>query len=119
MPKQVLVIDDDAALRLLYEKQLSLSGFQVDTAGGGEAGLTAARDNSYDVIILDIEMPGMDGLQVLHQLRQVAPNSRILLNSAYDIYRHDFQSWLADDYLVKSSNMQPLIDKLNELTDTV
>lgn len=119
MAKQVLVIDDDAALRLLYERQLSSSGYEVHTVADGPAGLAAAEATSYDVIILDVEMPELDGLQVLHLLRKVAPGSRILLNSAYDIYRHDFQSWLADGYLVKSSNIQPLIDKLRELVDKV
>lgn len=117
MAKRILVIDDDAALRLLYERQLSSSGYRVDSAADGPAGLEAASTENYDVIILDVEMPDMDGLQVLHQLRQLAPNTRILLNSAYELYRHDFQSWLADDYLVKSSDLKPLLDKLNEFTE--
>lgn len=119
MAKQVLVIDDDAALRLLYAKQLGSAGYHVDAVGDGAAGLQAAESKPYDVIVLDIEMPDMDGLQVLHGLRKLTPHSRIILNSAYDLYKHDFQSWLADDYLVKSSDIQPLIDKLNEFTEEV
>lgn len=115
MPKQVLVIDDDQSLRLLYSTELTDAGFAVDTASDGNEGLEMVKRRHYDLIVLDIEMPDMDGLEVLNRLRTTAPQTKVLLNSAYSTYKADFQSWLADEYLVKSSDLKPLVDKLRRL----
>ena len=73
----VLVIDDDQAVRKVVERILELQGFEVLTAGDGRAGLTAARRQRPDVIILDIVMPNMDGFEVFGHLQRSAHTASI------------------------------------------
>ena len=64
MPR-ILLIDDDAAVRESMSRTLKSAGYTVQTAASGEEGLTAAREGSFDVILSDMRMPGMSGLDVL------------------------------------------------------
>ncbi|MFH1688313.1 MAG: response regulator [bacterium] len=116
MNKRVLVIDDDKALRLLYEKELSHRGYHVETTGSARQGIALVASGHFDLVILDIEMPDMIGLEALAELRQAAPTTRVVINSAYSTYKADFKSWLADDYVVKSSDLEPLLQKISDLT---
>ena len=67
--KNILIVDDDAALRGMYEGRFTSGGFGVMTAGDGEAGLALALEQHPDLVLLDIDMPKMDGLTVLKKLR--------------------------------------------------
>ena len=69
MAKKILIIDDDRYIRELYEEVLKNEGFEVTTALDGEAGLDLILKNSFDLILLDVMMPKLDGLGVLAQLR--------------------------------------------------
>ena len=69
MAVQILIIDDDRALRTIFNKRLSNAGYIVSEAYNGEVGLEMAIEHLPDVIILDIEMPVMDGIDTLHNLR--------------------------------------------------
>lgn len=115
MNKRVLVVDDDKALRLLYEKQLGDCGYDVYSTATCRQAIEMVADGDYALVILDIEMPDMTGLEALAELRQASPDTRIVINSAYSSYKADFKSWLADDYVVKSSNLEPLVEKINDL----
>jgi two-component SAPR family response regulator len=68
-----------------------------------------------DLVVLDIKMEGRNGLESLSDFRRVNKDLPIILNSAYSTYKSDFQSWLADAYLVKSSNLEELKRKVREL----
>ncbi len=114
MTRRILIVDDEEMIRLLYERELS-DDYEVDTASGGEEAIKKVSRGDYGVIILDIELPDMSGLEVLQKVREVAPKTAIILNSAYTAYKSDFQSWLADDYIVKSSDLQPLKQKIKHL----
>lgn len=102
MPPSLLIIDDDALMRRSLAFSFEKSGFSVHTADSGETGLESARMNPPDVILLDINLPGMDGLDTLRQLRG-AVNSQILFVTAR---RREFDQVLglelgADDYVTK------------------
>lgn len=116
MPKRILVIDDEEMITLLYQKELGREGYEVDAAGNGGEALKMISEKEFDVIVLDIEMPDIFGLDILQEIRKCAPGSAIILNSAYATYKADFQSWLADDYLVKSSDLRQLKDRIKHLT---
>ena len=81
----VLVIDDDRATRLLLKKFLVQSGFRVDLADGGEEGLRLALSQEYGAILLDLVMPQPDGLAVLRQISETAPNlqRKIIILTGY------------------------------------
>lgn len=116
MPK-ILVIDDDPGIRLLYEKALHDCGFDVVVAGDGRQALERIAETEFDVTVLDIEMPDMSGLELLGQIRHDAPNLPIILNSAYTTYKADFKSWLADEYVVKSSDLAPLKAAISKILE--
>lgn len=115
MKKKILVVEDEKNLRILYEEELKEDGYDVDTADSAESAFKLLDKNSYDAIVLDIQMPGMNGLEamghILHKNRQQA----IILNTAYSQFKDDFESWSADAYVVKSSDLSELKEKIKEL----
>jgi DNA-binding response OmpR family regulator len=114
--KNILIVDDEQDIRALYESELSGEGFATHSVGSGEEAMQfIERDNDIDLVILDIKMGQMDGLQVLEKLRNKRTNVPVILNSAYSTYKSNFSSWLADAYLVKSSNLTELKDQVKEL----
>jgi len=112
---RILVVDDDDALRVLYQKELARAGYDVVTVDSGPAALEATSQQPFALVILDIEMPDLSGIDILAQLRRVEPETPIILNTAYSFYKQDFQSWLADAYVMKSSDLEPLKGKIKEL----
>jgi len=111
----ILVVDDEEHILKLYEKELSEEGYQVRTATRGEEALRMAEVESPDLVILDIKLQDQNGLEILGGLRKLNKDTHIILNSAYSTYKSDFQSWLADAYLVKSPNLDELKKKIKEL----
>ncbi len=112
----LLVVDDEIHIRKLYQEAFSREGFNVATAADSYIAFDILKDQKIDVIILDIELPEISGLEMLKKFKSENPNSAVILNSAYSIYKSDFGSWLADAYVMKSSDMQPLIKTVKELT---
>jgi DNA-binding response OmpR family regulator len=113
----ILVVDDEEHILRLYQKELSDEGYQVKTAKGAEEAIRIAQKTEVNLVILDIKMEGENGLEVLSDFRRIDKDLPIILNSAYSTYKSDFQSWLADAYLVKSSNLEELKKKIKELVN--
>ena len=85
IPLRVLVVDDHATIRIAVRMLLRKLGHQVDVAEDGRAALEVACRGGYDVVLLDIRMPGMDGLEVVHRLRSRLPpgsSTRIFAHTA-------------------------------------
>jgi DNA-binding response OmpR family regulator len=112
---RILVVDDEELIRRLYLAELARDGYEVDTVASGAEAIDQVNTADYRAVVLDIELPDMAGLEVLQRLREVSPDTPIILNSAYTTYKTDFRSWLADDYIVKSSDLEPLKQKIKEL----
>ena len=115
MKSRILVVDDDDGIRALYLMELTQAGYDVIGADSGRKAVELVSEKNFDVIILDIEMPDMSGIEALSHLRRVTPNTPVILNTAYSVYKMDFQSWLADAYVLKSSDMEPLKNKIRKL----
>ena len=115
MSVRILVVDDEPQIRLLYRKELEREGYEVEVSPGGTEAIELCSGKTFDVVVLDVEMPDMSGLDVLGQLRKTCPETVFVINSAYTIYKSDFQSWLADAYVVKSSDIGPLKERIREL----
>ena len=81
---RLLIVEDYRPLRESLTKGLREAGFAVDATGDGEEGLWYARSNDYDVIILDLMLPGMDGLSILKKLRAEGRQSHVLILTAKD-----------------------------------
>lgn len=114
---RILLVEDSDILRRTVRRALRHAGYAVDLAGDGVAGMTAAESGDYDVIILDIMLPKLDGLAVLRQLRAGENQSHVLLLTAKDTVadRVDGLRQGADDYLVKPFALEELLARVDAL----
>ncbi|MBE7471396.1 MAG: response regulator transcription factor [Anaerolineales bacterium] len=83
MPGRILIVDDEQAVRYFVARGLTRAGWQVDEANSGETALAILERHSYDVMLLDLRMLGMDGLTVMRQVKQRWPETRIIILTAY------------------------------------
>ena len=80
---RILIIDDEAAIRESLETLLVLEGYVVDLAPEGQAGLRAIDTRTYDLVLLDLALPGLNGLEVLARIRERQPNLPVIMITAY------------------------------------
>jgi CheY-like chemotaxis protein len=113
--KTILVVDDDEAIRTLLQEELSEEGYQVIIAGNARDALKKVQEEALDLVILDIRMPGMDGLEALPRILGLKEGLPVILHSAYTQYQESFMSWAADAYVVKSSDLTELKTKVKKL----
>ncbi|MBI3973819.1 MAG: response regulator transcription factor [Chloroflexi bacterium] len=117
---RVLVVDDDASITAFLKRALAYEGYQVEIAGDGPSGLAAALDSPPDLVVLDIMLPGLDGIEVLRRLRAGESDTGrlpILMLTARDEVS-DRVAGLdagADDYLVKPFALEELTARLRAL----
>jgi two-component system, OmpR family, response regulator MprA len=115
--ERVLVVDDDAPVRRMLERSLLAEGFVVDSAADGAAALVASERTAHEVIVLDVAMAGLSGIEVCRRLRAKGASSAILMLTARDAVP-DRVAGLeagADDYLVKPFAMEELIARIHAL----
>ena len=115
--KRILIVDDDTEIRDLLEFDISSSGYFVDTARDGMEGLNKALNNKYDLILLDVMMPKMNGFDVCKNIRQAKINVPVLMLTAKGTIgdkTSGFDSG-ADDYLVKPFDVQEVLLRIRVL----
>lgn len=115
--KRILIVDDDDEIRELLEFDVAQSGYFVDTACDGMEGLNKALNNSYDLILLDVMMPKMNGFDVCKNIRQAKLAIPILMLTAkgtIDDKTEGFDCG-ADDYLVKPFDIQEVLLRIRVL----
>jgi CheY-like chemotaxis protein len=115
MKKKILVVEDEEGLRFLYKEELEAEGYEVLTAQNGREAIQQLEEGKPDLIILDIVMPVMDGMEALGRIVGRERKIPIILNTSYPGYRRDFMSWAADAYVTKSTDLEVLKDKVREL----
>jgi CheY-like chemotaxis protein len=81
--KSILIVDDEKNIRLTLSQALEILGAEIDTAANGEEALTKLKGREFGLILLDIRMPGMDGMEVLRQVREIRPDIRVIMITAY------------------------------------
>lgn len=111
----ILLVEDDQNQRDLYEEELKDEGYRVVTAGDGRAALQAVQQHAPDLVIMDINMPFMDGLDALSKMMEHDSHIPVIINSAYASYQDSFASWSADAYVVKSSDLSELKQTVKRL----
>jgi len=114
---RLLLIEDYRPLQQSLTKGLREAGFAVDSTGDGEEGLWYAMSNDYDVIILDLMLPGMDGLKILKKIRSQGRKSHVLILTAKDTVEDRVVGLDlgADDYLVKPFAFEELLARIRAL----
>jgi two-component system response regulator MprA len=114
---RILVVDDDPKIRTVVRRGLAYEGFRVVEAASGEEGLVKAREHLPHLVILDVMMPGIDGLEVTRRLRSAGDEVGILMLTARDEVKDRVEGLEtgADDYLVKPFNFEELLARVHAL----
>jgi two-component system response regulator MprA len=114
---RILLVDDEPAVQASLERLLRQAGYQVETASDGRRALTAVGESAPDALVLDVVMPGLDGLEVTRRLRNMGDQTPVLLLTARDEVS-DRVTGLdagADDYLTKPFAVEELLARLRAL----
>lgn len=116
MKNKILVVDDEWNMRNLVKIYLSKEHFEVDEARGGHEAIQMARQNSYDLLVLDIMLPDIDGWEVCSAIRQTKQVPILMLTARNDVQdRVRGLNLGADDYLVKPFAPEELVARVNAL----
>jgi two-component system response regulator (stage 0 sporulation protein F) len=105
---KILIVEDDASLRFLYSEELREEGYDPIVAKNGKEAIRVLKTFKPDLIVLDIVMPVMDGMEALGRMVGQNRDVPIILHTSYPHYRENFMSWAADAYLNKSSDLTEL-----------
>ncbi|PLX81219.1 MAG: two-component system response regulator [Desulfuromonas sp.] len=111
----LLIVDDEPEIRRLYAAELEDEGYTVTTAANPLQAVDHLRSESIDLMVLDIQLQGESGLQTLQNVVQEFPDLPVILCTAFSCYKDDFSSWLADGYVVKSSDLNELKSEINKV----
>jgi two-component system alkaline phosphatase synthesis response regulator PhoP len=112
----ILVVDDEGAIRYSISKTLQRVGYQVHTAASGEEALEMMGNQDYDVVLTDIRMPGLTGVELLAEIKLQAPDAVVILLTGYASLETAIESLRlgAHDYLVKPSSSQDIRQSVSE-----
>jgi two-component system alkaline phosphatase synthesis response regulator PhoP len=112
----ILVVDDEGAIRYSISKTLQRIGYQVHTAASGEEALEMMERQPYDVVLTDIRMPGLTGVDLLARIKQQAPDAVVILLTGYASLETAIESLRlgAHDYLVKPSSSQDIRNSVSK-----
>jgi DNA-binding response OmpR family regulator len=113
--RSILVVEDEKHLLDLYKIEFEDVGYLVHPAETGRDAIASIKKQRPDLVVLDIKLSDMEGLQVLDEIKAIDKTIPVIINSAYSVYKSDFSSWMADDYIVKSSDLSVLLNKVKEL----
>jgi len=111
----ILIVDDDANQRTLYEEEMRDEGYEVAVAADGREALQKASELRPNLVVMDVNMPVMDGLDTLSRLIEADRHIPIIIHTAYASYKDSFASWSADAYIVKSSDLTGLKNSVRDL----
>jgi len=112
--RTILIVDDDKNLRRLYKAEMEAEGYRVMVAENGREASEVVAKEVPDLVILDIRMPEMDGLETMARILREHGDVPIILNTAYSCYQDNFLTWAAEAYIIKSADLEPLKKKVKE-----
>jgi DNA-binding response OmpR family regulator len=115
--KKILLVEDDENQRTLYRDELIQQGYEVDVAVDGDNALGRMESSQPDLLIMDICMPNRDGIETLRQMLLERPELPVIFNTAYGQYKSNFLTWAAAAYVVKSGDIQPLLDEVKRVIE--
>jgi CheY-like chemotaxis protein len=115
---KILLVEDDPNECLLYQRELGEQGHRVIVAQDGPQALVECEQSAPDLVIMDVSMPGMDGIDVMSRMLCKNHKLPIIINTAYASYKEDFRSWAADAYIIKSPDLTELKQAVARVLET-
>ena len=115
MRRRILVVDDVEPQRELCARELRDEGYDVDVAVSGEEAVELLRVAEPDLVVLDMRLPGMSGLEALGRMLHSHPGLPVIINSAYGSYKDSFMAWAATAYVVKSGDTTELKEAVRRI----
>ena len=115
MIAKILIVDDEENVRKLYSEELNSDGYETVAVADVEGAIKAVERESPDLVILDIKLGDESGIDCLMDIVERHKKLPVIINSAYSLYKDNFQTWAADAYIVKSVDLSPLKEKIREL----
>jgi len=116
MPARILLVDDEQGFTETMAKRLSMRGHEVSTAQSGQEGLDTLGEKTVDVVVLDVKMPGMDGIETLKQMKAAYPLVEVVMLTGHATVETAIEGMKngAFDYMMKPCEMEALLTKVNE-----
>ena len=111
----ILLVEDDRNHRLLYEQELRSEGYEIVTATDGKDALKIVQEQPLDLVVMDINMPKMGGIETMDKILSNHKNIPIIINTGYSSNEYNSMTLAADAYIVKSSDLTELINKIEEI----
>jgi DNA-binding NtrC family response regulator len=117
--KPILIVDDEKNIRLTLSQALETLGTQIDAAANGEEALAKLREKEFGLILLDIRMPGMDGIEVLRRVREIRPDIRVIMITAYGTVESAVEAMKlgAVDFLQKPFDPEEIRELVSRVMD--
>lgn len=112
---KILVVDDEESIRLLYGEELAEEGHEVATAATAIEAAEKLAAGTFDLVVLDIKLKNESGLDLLQKIVKERHEMPVILCTAFSCYKDDFSAWLADGYVVKSSDLTELKDEIKRV----
>jgi len=116
-PIRILLVDDEEHIRLLFKEELEEEGYLIDLASNGVEALKKMEGQRFDLVVLDIKMPVMDGMQALNEIKKIDKDQPVILCSAYGEFKQDLSSWVSDAYVVKSADTRELKEAIKKIVE--
>ena len=116
-PARILVVDDETLIRDTLAEYLQQEGFAVDACASGEEALERAAERRYDVALCDVQLPGIDGIELLERLLKLSPQTFVLLVTAFATVENAVEAFQrgAHDYLMKPILLDEVLGKIRRL----
>jgi two-component system, response regulator, stage 0 sporulation protein F len=115
--EKILCVDDELSILLLCKEEFSEDGYEVILATNGKEALMKYQTEHPQLVIMDMRMPGMDGIEALSTILGKDRQASIVIYSAFPQYRENIMTWGAEAYLLKSSDLGELKQKVREVLD--
>lgn len=116
MIAKILIIDDEEVTRRSLAEILKLEGYSIETRPNGEQGLEALEEEDFDLLLLDLKMPGMNGLEVLEKVPSIAPDTRVIMLTAHGSLDSAIQAIRqgAHDYILKPAEPEEILASVSK-----
>jgi len=119
MPEKnrILVVDDEEALRTVLSTELSSEGYEVNTAADGSEAIELVKDNNYDLVLLDIKMPNVDGFEVLKYIKGGKPDVKVIMLTGFADLKNAIESKRlgAEDFVSKPYDLVDLLTTIERV----